>query len=166
MYASITFKMTDDLVRRQAKEKAARRAILLGVVMLLVFGAAAIVAISLGYPWWGLGLVAGGLVLWLLAGLLLSLLGASRAIAHWDQMAHRRVTLRLSEEGMDVTAPDGQAHHHWREFKKVTRGHGLWLLVVRGGVFYTVPIEALDEDAAGYIARKIRQSGGDVDRVG
>jgi hypothetical protein len=83
-------------------------------------------------------------------------------MARLEAMGTPEATLELGDERLRIASGAGAAEFPWSEVKQVWRRDQLWLVELKAGGYFTLPLSGVDGEALRFLVERVSAAGGKV----
>lgn len=77
------------------------------------------------------------------------------ALEKFARMPSQQAKFNLTERGLDLVSEYGHSEIFWNSIERVLKYPRVWLFVIHGAGYFTMPIEGVEEDVRQYILSRI-----------
>jgi hypothetical protein len=150
------------MVSEAARRYAMRAFGWIGPLALLMVLFALVNQLRSGDRSWFVGMLGAVLILALAVGLGAFLVPYRRAMSKYEAMSSRSAEFIFRETGFAMRSELGAAEVGWSTVERVVRATRVWLFVLRGASYLTLPVVEVPEEVRGFIEEQVRKHGGRV----
>jgi hypothetical protein len=111
---------------------------------------------------WAIGAMGMSIVIYIFVHILTYFVPLRRSLQRLSNMNSKGVTVKLDEKCLSVRSDLGLAELPWTSIKKIWKYTDLWLLFPAGGVHFTFPVAALNEETQAFITNQVLKNGGEI----